>query len=103
MRRYRIMNLLLVGVLMALALASCGNKTEKKSGVDCDSLLDAAYRRHQYDQLLKLADSLQATGHITGVQANYWRGYAYSRQRLMRLSESTGGWLSVQRYTTWIT
>lgn len=87
MRKYRILNILLTAVLIAVALTACDHKVEKAGEVNADSLLNVAYKGHQYDRLLELADTLQATGHITSIHANYWRGYSYSRQRMMRLSE----------------
>ena len=87
MRKYRILNILLTAVLMAVILTACDHKVEKVDDVNADSLLNVAHKRHQYDRLLELADTLQAAGHITSIQANYWRGYSYSRQRMLRLSE----------------
>ena len=87
MRKYRILNILLTAVLMAVILTACDHKVEKVDDVNADSLLNVAHKRHQYDRLLELADTLQATGHITSIHANYWRGYSYSRQRMLRLSE----------------
>ena len=87
MRNFRILNILLTAVLMAVILTACDHKAEKVDDVNADSLLNEAHNRHQYDRLLELADTLQATGHITSIHANYWRGYSYSRQRMLRLSE----------------
>ena len=87
MRKYRILNILLTAVLMAVILTACDHKVEKVDDVNADSLINVAHKRHQYDRLLELADTLQATGHITSIHANYWRGYSYSRQRMLRLSE----------------
>ena len=87
MRKYWILNILLTAVLMAVILTACDHKVEKVDDVNADSLINVAHKRHQYDRLLELADTLQATGHITSIHANYWRGYSYSRQRMLRLSE----------------
>ena len=87
MRKYWILNILLTAVLMVVILTACDHKVEKVDDVNADSLLNVAHKRHQYDRLLELADTLQATGHITSIHANYWRGYSYSRQRMLRLSE----------------
>ncbi len=79
---------MLLTALMALLLLSCGDHRQKPdSSVKADSLISAAHKGHDYDRLLALADRLQKSGHITDIQADYWRGYVYSRQRLMRLSE----------------
>ena len=87
-RTLRRLNLMLLTALMALLLLSCGDHRQKPdSSVKADSLISAAHKGHDYDRLLALADRLQKSGHITDIQADYWRGYVYSRQRLMRLSE----------------
>ena len=87
MRKYRLLNILLLAILIAVTLVGCGQKEVKTDSVNADSLLNVAHKGHQYERLLELADTLQATGHITGIRADYWRGYSYSRQGLMRLAE----------------
>ena len=87
MRIYRLLNILLLVILITVTLVGCGQKEVKTDSVNADSLLDVAHKGHQYERLLELADTLQATGHITSIHADYWRGYSYSRQRMMRLSE----------------
>ena len=87
MRKYRLLNILLLAILIAVTLVGCGQKEVKTDNVNADSLLNVAHKGHQYERLLELADTLQATGHITGIRADYWRGYSYSRQHMMRLSE----------------
>ena len=80
---------MVVAMLLATIPLSCGHKeksvTVKKS--KADSLIEAAHKGHEYERLLELADTLQATGEISNIRADYWRGYAYSRQKMMRLSE----------------
>ena len=88
MKKLQLLNFLLITVLTATVLLSCSRQEAKNTKtVNADSLLNAAHKSHQYDRLLELADTLQATGNITSIQADYWRGYSYSRQRMMRLSE----------------
>jgi hypothetical protein len=81
--------MMVVAMLLATIPLSCGHKEEsvtvKKS--KADSLIEAAHKGHEYERLLELADTLQATGEISNIRADYWRGYAYSRQKMMRLSE----------------
>lgn len=85
----RLLNLLLVAVLTGASLLSCGGKKDTKTveAVEADSLIEAAHKNHEYQRLLELADELQQSDRITDVQADYWRGYSYSRQRMMRLAE----------------
>lgn len=87
MRRCKLLNILLLVTLIAVTFVACGQKEVKTDSVNADSLLNVAHREHQYERLLELADTLQATGHITSIHADYWRGYSYSRQHMMRLSE----------------
>jgi signal transduction histidine kinase len=87
MRKYRLLNILLLAILIAVTLVSCGQKEVKTGNVNADSLLNAAHAGHQYDRLLELADTLQSAGLISSIHADYWRGYSYSRQGMMRLSE----------------
>ena len=88
MKTLRLLNFLLVAVLTASLLLSCGDKEEKVTKrTEADSLINIAHKNHDYERLLELADRFQTSGDITNIQADYWRGYSYSRQRLMRLSE----------------
>lgn len=81
-------HILLLSLISAAILQSCdGHALDSRDTATADSLLDAAHHRHDYQRLLELADSLQSAGSIAGVRADYWRGYAYSRQRMMRLAE----------------
>ena len=88
MKTLRLLNFLLVAVLTATLLLSCGDKEETVTQrTEADSLINIAHKNHDYKRLLELADQYQTSGDITDIQADYWRGYSYSRQRLMRLSE----------------
>lgn len=87
MRRCKLLNILLLVTLIAVTFVACGQKEVETDSVNADSLLNVAHKGHQYERLLELADTLQATGHITSIHADYWRGYSYSRQHMMRLSE----------------
>ena len=55
---------------------------------EADSMVNAAYKQHDYNQLLSLTEELDSTGTLSEMKVNYWRGYAYSRQRKMRLAEN---------------
>lgn len=88
MKTLRLLNFLLVAVLTATLLLSCGDQEETVTKrTEADSLINIAHKNHDYERLLELADQFQTSGEITDIQADYWRGYSYSRQRLMRLSE----------------
>ncbi|MCR5513334.1 MAG: HAMP domain-containing histidine kinase [Prevotella sp.] len=88
MKILRLVNYLLTTTLVVAMLLACGGKEEQVADTnEADSLIDVAHKEHAYERLLELADTLQAAGKITDIQADYWRGYAYSRKRMMRLSE----------------
>ena len=88
MKTLRLLNYLMVAAVAVTLLLSCGDKEQKVAETTkADSLIGVAHKNHEYERLLELADTLQASGHITAVQADYWRGYAYSRQRKMRMAE----------------
>ena len=69
-----------------------------------DSIMYAAGETRNYTRILALADSLEALGDLTQVNANRWRGVAYFYQGQNRTSEfyykkavadgrSTGLWM----------
>jgi signal transduction histidine kinase len=80
---------LLTTLLAVVALFSCSERQDSASEVNqVDSLINAAYKDRDYDRLIQLADMMEPTGELSSMKAWYWRGYAYSRQRKMRLAES---------------
>lgn len=85
----RLLNRFLAVAFALVSLLSCENKDTEHTPkiMEADALISAAHKNHEYQQLLKLADQLEAAGQITDIQADYWRGYSYSRQHMMRLSE----------------
>lgn len=75
-------------MIAMVSVTSCKIKNQViHHDVQVDSLLNAAYQARDYDRILSLSDSLQADGSLSEMKAHYWRGYAYNRQRKMRLSE----------------
>lgn len=88
MKRPRYLTLAVVVVMAMLLSISCDKKQSiQQKVVHADSLINAAYYVHDYDQLLYLADKLQASGNLSDIKADYWRGYAYSRLRKLRSAE----------------
>lgn len=81
--------LLLLAVWAAMTLTSCQEERQGNAQqVEVDSLFNAAHRTHDYEQILLLADRFQQSGMLSGQKADYWRGYAYSRMRKVRLAEN---------------
>ena len=86
--RIRSLSLALVAVVSLLVSVSCTDSRHSVVTIDeADSLLDIAYKAHNYDQLLQLADSFHTTGSISDVQAGYWRGYAYYNMNQLRTAD----------------
>ena len=77
-----------VAAMVCLTVASCGSRVKSASQTgDADSLLDAAYRAHDYNVLFELADSMAAAGRISSAEADYWQGYACYNRRQSRIAE----------------
>ncbi|MBR4898193.1 MAG: hypothetical protein IKZ48_05355 [Prevotella sp.] len=88
MKQSRFLTLAVVTMMAILLAISCDKKQYvQQKEVHADSLMNAAYYVHDYDQLLSLADKLQASGNLSDIKADYWRGYAYSRLRKIRSAE----------------
>jgi serine phosphatase RsbU (regulator of sigma subunit) len=75
-------------LLFVLILASCsGERRATIRASKADSIMYAAGETRDYQHILDMADSLQALGDLTEVNANRWRGVAYYYQGLLRTSE----------------
>ena len=74
--------------LIVMMLFSCnkGQKEELKAG-HADSLIFAAGAVMQYDRMLALVDSFEATGDINKLDAYRWRGSYYYHQNQYRTAE----------------
>lgn len=81
-------HLVLVLALLTMATACEKAAKSKESIGDTDSLMNAAYQARDYDRILQLADETASAEGLSAIKANYWKGYAYSRQRKMRLAEN---------------
>ena len=73
--------------LAAMLFTSCGEHHVTQRHVAVDSLINVAYQARNYDSILSLADLHQQEGTLSTIEACYWRGYAYSRQRKIRMAE----------------
>lgn len=80
--------LITTALLSLLILTSCsGEHRARIRASKADSIMYAAGETRNYQRILDLADSLQALGDLTEVNANRWRGVAYYYQGLYRTSE----------------
>lgn len=89
--RYRMthhLGLMTLIISVLLVLTACNEQQQMDTlGTEGDSLINAAYKMHDYERILSLADLHQQTGSLSELKASYWRGYAYSRLRKMRMAE----------------
>ncbi len=88
MTNRRLLHLIVATFVAVLSFMSCTE--QQQAGGDshtADSLLNAAYELRDYQSLLVLVDELDSLGSITQMKSSYWRGYAYSRLRQLRLAE----------------
>lgn len=70
--------------MLLFVLASCSKKQVRHRNIQqIDSLFSEAYHQRDYDRLLELSDSSD----VSAIKAEYWRGYAYSRQQKPKLAE----------------
>ena len=75
-------------VLIVTALFSCGNSTKKELRASrADSMIFAAGAVMQYDRLLALVDSFEASHDINRLDAYRWRGAYYYHQNQYRTAE----------------
>ena len=74
-------------VLIAALFTSCKEQHVTPQHVAVDSLINIAYQARNYDSILSLANLHQREGILSNIEACYWRGYAYSRLRKMRMAE----------------
>ena len=75
-------------ILAAMLFTSCEeHQASQHKEIAADSLINSAYKVRDYNLILNLADLHQQAGTLSNQKACYWRGYAYSRQRKMRMAE----------------
>ncbi len=84
--------ILLAALVIAGTLTSCQEIRKHVPGRqpqmhNADSLIDAAYEARDYERIIQQVNELRSTQRISPVKAYYWKGYAYSRMRQMRLAE----------------
>lgn len=82
---------LILLALMVLTITSCTWKDQRQTAtqqVEVDSMLNAAHKAHDYEQILQVADQQEQAGVLSTLKASYWRGYAFSGLRKMRQAEN---------------
>ena len=73
--------------LSSFLVTSCGNSPSEEEMAKAEQLIEAAHKAKDYQQLMKLADDLEAKGSLTPAKAHYWRGYASDRTNRRRMAE----------------
>jgi serine phosphatase RsbU (regulator of sigma subunit) len=73
--------------LSSFLFTACGNKPSEEEMAKAEQLIEAAHKAKDYQQLMRLADNLEAKGSLTPAKAYYWRGYASDRTNRRRMAE----------------
>ena len=84
MKQFRQWGIVLITILL---LTACSEEDKQELSKKADSLIETAYKKKDYNQILQLADSLERTGIITPAKAYYWLGYASDRMKKLRMAE----------------
>ena len=74
----------MIGMLL---MTGCGGKAGSEQSRQADELIEKAYKAKDYQQLMELAESQEATGALSHAKADYWRGYASDRMNRKRMAE----------------
>ena len=76
--------LTLLLVLLTVVLGACSNRpATPQPPSQADSLIDAAVAARDFNRLQVLADSLEERNDISQMEADYWRGRACHKKRLL--------------------
>ncbi len=80
--------LLMLAMTAVSMMTSCEEQQQTgQQEIEADSLINEAYKMRDYERLLTLAELHESRGALSEMKLCYWRGYAYSRLRKMRLAE----------------
>ena len=79
--------IILFWCLTAVMFVACTEQHAVPQQMAADSLIAAAHQERNYDSIVSLADKHEKDGTLSTLKACYWRGYAYSRLRKMRMAE----------------
>ena len=71
-----------------LALTACKSEKPSEEGhTRALRQIQIAYEERDYQELLRLADSLCTIGELSEPEAFYWQGYACDRTKQLRMAE----------------
>jgi len=89
MRKAIILSILILFSTVCFLTSCREHQRRKQIKIEhADSLVNDAYKKHDYNQLLLLTEDLNGDDELSEMKALYWRGYAYSRQRKTRIAEN---------------
>jgi len=88
MKFRKLITVSLIALFALAAMTSCQDEqVADHSAVEADSLINVAYKMHDYQQLLSVVELQHSRGAIADMKAKYWEGYANSRLRQTRMAE----------------
>lgn len=85
--RKHIFELIAMAVVILISTACTEHHQMSQKEKEVDSLMNAAYKEHDYKRIITLADLHQQSGSLSDMKAGYWRGYAYQRLREIPIAE----------------
>ena len=73
--------------MTSLLMVACSEEEKKAKISEADKLIETTQKSKNYNELMKVVDSLEINGKITSTKACYWRGYACDKMKRQRLAE----------------
>ena len=88
MRIGYLISTIILALWATMFFTACEKPVHVSNYVDeTDSLINVAYKMHDYERILELTDEHNSNGRLSDQKTCYWRGYAYSRMHKVRLAE----------------
>ena len=78
---------ILLVMITSLLMTACNEEEKKVQISEADKLIEATQKSRNYNELMKVVDSLENNGQISSTKACYWRGYACDKMKRQRLAE----------------
>ena len=78
---------ILLVLMTSLLMVACSEEEKKAKISEADKLIETTQKSKNYNELMKVVDSLETNGQITSTKACYWRGYACDKMKRQRLAE----------------
>ena len=78
---------ILLAVMTSILFVACDSEKQKAQISEADKLIEDIHKSRNYNELMKVVDSLETIGKISPTKACYWRGYACDKMKRQRLAE----------------